>query len=291
MTAPRRRRWSCSATRSGSREFARSPSALGQVLDINGAKATVIGVAPAEFFGETVGTVPDFWLPIGFQPQFMPADSLGGPSHSWLTMLGRLRPGISAGQTQAALEPLYRRLADLTVQRPGRDYRVRLESASRGNSTMEQRFGRPLWVLTGITGMVLLIACSNLANLMLGRATARTQEIGVRLALGAGRWRIARQLLTEGLLLSALGTAIAMLLARRGARGWWIGRQRRATGVSRWDLNGGTWRSRRRSRWPQPVCSGWLRRGAPRVSMCSPRYNPHTGDTPADVSAIAWGDG
>ena len=200
------------------REFARSPSALGQVLDINGAKATVIGVAPAEFFGETVGTVPDFWLPIGFQPQFMPADSPGGPSHSWLTMLGRLRPGISAGQTQAALEPLYRRLADLTVQRPGRDYRVRLESASRGNSTMEQRFGRPLWVLTGITGMVLLIACSNLANLMLGRATARTQEIGVRLALGAGRWRIARQLLTEGLLVSALGTAIALVLARSGAR-------------------------------------------------------------------------
>jgi putative ABC transport system permease protein len=214
-----------------SREFRRSPSALGQALDINGAKATVIGVAPPEFFGETVGTVPDLWLPISFQPQFMPADWLGAPSHSWLAMLGRLRPGISAGQAQAALDPLYRRLADLTVQRAGHDYRVRLQSASRGVAELEQRFGRPLWVLIGMTGLVLLIACSNLANLMLGRATARTREIGVRLALGAGRSRIARQLLTEGLLLSALGTAIALLLATGGAR-WLVD----------WASAGGDWR-------------------------------------------------
>jgi len=200
------------------REFARSASALGQVLDINGAKGTVIGVVPPEFFGETVGTVPDFWVPISFQPLFMPADWLSAPSHSWLSMLGRLHPGISARQAQAALDPLYRRLAGLTVTRLDRDHRVQLQSASRGIAELEQRFGRPLWVLIGISALVLLMACSNLANLMLGRATARTQEIGVRLALGAGRSRIARQLLTESLLLSALGTAIALLLATRGAR-------------------------------------------------------------------------
>ena len=200
------------------RQFARSPGALGQVLEINGLAGTVIGVAPPEFFGETVGAVPDLWLPMSVQPRIMPTDYLNAPNSSWLSLLGRLRPGVSARLAEAALEPLYRVLADLTVHRPDRDYRVQIQSASRGIAELEQRFGRPLWVLAGITGLVLLMACSNLANLMLGRATARTQEIGVRLSLGASRSRITRQLLTESLLLSALGTAAALVLATSGAR-------------------------------------------------------------------------
>ena len=199
------------------REFARSPSALGQVLEINGLAATVIGITPPGFFGETVGAVPDLWLPMSVQPRIMPADYLNAPSSSWLSLLGRLRPGVSARQAASALDPLYRALADLTATRSGRDYRVQVQSASRGIAELEQRFGRPLWLLAGFTGLVLLMACSNLANLMLGRAAARTQEIGVRLALGAGRARIARQLLTESLLLSALGTGAALVLAERGA--------------------------------------------------------------------------
>jgi predicted permease len=200
------------------REFARSPSALGQVLEINGLAGTVIGIAPPGFFGETVGAVPDLWLPMSVQPRIMPGDYLNAPSSSWLSMLGRLRPGVSAHQAQAALDPLYRALADLTATRSGRDYRVQLRSASRGIAELEQRFGRPLWVLAGITGLVLLMACANLANLILGRTAARTQEIGVRISLGAGRARIARQLLTESLLLSAMGTAAALILATIGAR-------------------------------------------------------------------------
>ena len=221
------------------REFARSPGALGQVLEINGIAGTVIGVAPPDFFGETVGTVPDLWIPMSVQPRIMPTDYLNAPSSSWLSLLGRLRPGVNARQAQAALDPLYRGLADLTVTRAGRDYRVQLQSASRGIAELEQRFGRPLWVLAGITGLVLLIACSNLANLMLGRATARTQEIGVRLALGAGRFRIARQLLTEGVLLSVLGTAVALVLATRGAR--WLVEWASAAGGWRLSL-GFEWR-------------------------------------------------
>ena len=98
------------------REFARSPAALGQSLEINGASGTIIGVAPPEFFGETVGNVPDVWLPISVQPQVMPADWLNAPSHSWLTVLARLHPGVSARQAQARSTPLYRRLATATAQ-------------------------------------------------------------------------------------------------------------------------------------------------------------------------------
>src|ERR1019366_3863755 len=115
-------------------------------------------------------------------------------------------------------------------------------SASRGIAELEQRFGRPLWVLAGITGLVLLIACSNLANLMLGRATARTQEIGVRLALGASRFRIARQLLTEGVLLSVLGTAVPVVLAPGGAR-W----------VVEWASAAGGWRLSLGFEWRPPA--------------------------------------
>ena len=200
------------------REFDRSPAAIGRVLRINNTIATVVGVAPPGFFGETAGSAPDVWLPISLQPQVMPGDWLNAPSSSWLSVLGRLRPGTSLRQAQAALDPLYRRLTSLTVTRPGKTYTVRLQPANRGIGELEERFGRPLWLLQGIAGLALLIACGNLAGLLLARATARTGEIGVRLALGAGRSRLIRQLLTESLLLGMLGTAAAIPLAARGTR-------------------------------------------------------------------------
>ena len=200
------------------REFDRSPAAIGRVLRINNTIATVVGVAPPGFFGETAGSAPDVWLPISLQPQVMPGDWLNAPSSSWLSVLGRLRPGTSLRQAQAALEPLYRRLTSLTVTRPGNTYTVRLQPANRGIGDLEERFGRPLWLLQGIAGLALLIACGNLAGLLLARSAARAGEIGVRLALGAGRSRLIRQLLTESLLLGILGTAAAIPLAARGTR-------------------------------------------------------------------------
>jgi len=198
------------------REFARSPAALGQPLTINKAVVTIAGVAPPGFFGETQGNAPDVWLPMSVAPLAMATDWLNGPKATWLTVMARLRPAVSTRQAQAALAALYRSLDE----RPAgaAEYRLELEPASRGIALLQSRFQSPLLVLMAVAGMVLLIACCNLANLLLGRTTARTHEIGVRQALGAGRPRVVRQLLTESLLLAALGSAAALALARWGSR-------------------------------------------------------------------------
>ena len=108
------------------REFARSPAALGQSLELNHASATIIGVAPPEFFGETVGNAPDVWLPIIVQPQVMPSDWLNAPSSSWLAVLARLHPGVSPRQAEQVLEAVYRPLAGLSPRAEGHQYRVRI---------------------------------------------------------------------------------------------------------------------------------------------------------------------
>jgi len=198
-------------------EFDRSPGALGQTLDINQVAVTVIGVAPESFFGETIGQTPDVWLPMSLEPRLTPSDYLNAPYYTWLAVLGRLRPNAPLRQAQAALDALYQHHTSLTTTLAGPPAHVELLPASRGIDELRQ-FADPLYVLMAIVALVLLIATSNLANLLLGRATARSHEIGVRLALGAGRGRLVRQLLTESLLLSAIGGTLALLLAHRGAR-------------------------------------------------------------------------
>ena len=195
----------------------RGSLALGQTIELRGALATIIGVTPPGFFGETPGAVPDFWVPMSLQPLITPGDRINGAAYSWLSMIGRLRPGVTAHQAEAALDPLFHQLAHLTVTRFGKSYSVRAAPAGRGIGDLGRRFERPLWLLMGMSGLVLVMLCSNLANLLLGRASARAHEIGVRLALGAGRGRIARQLLTESLVLCALGVVFALPLAARGA--------------------------------------------------------------------------
>ncbi len=193
--------------------FSGSP-AIGKALQLNRALVTVIGVMPPAFFGESAGSAPDLWMPLSMQPQLSPSDWLDAPAFSWLKVTARLRPDLSSSQARAALTALYHQLPDLGSP----DYQVELEPASQVLAELNSQTAHPLYVLIGITAAVLLIACCNLANLLLGRATARTHEIGVRLALGAGRARIVRHLLTESVLMSAIGTLAA------GAFAWWASR-------------------------------------------------------------------
>lgn len=198
-------------------EFDRSPVALGQTLDVNQLPVTIIGVAPEGFFGETLGQAPDLWIPMALQPRLMPADYLNAPFYSWLAVIGRLRPDVSPRQAQSELDALLRRNTGLTMTVAGTPPRVDLRPASRGIDELS-RFADPLYVLMATVGAILLIAACNLANLLLTRSTARTHEIGVRLALGAGRGRLFRQLLTESSVISAIGAALALPLATWGSR-------------------------------------------------------------------------
>ncbi|HSD46119.1 MAG TPA: ABC transporter permease, partial [Pyrinomonadaceae bacterium] len=206
-------------------ELNRDPSVVGQTFVFNGTNFTVVGVAPQEFFGVRVRKPPDFWLPMAFHPQVELRKSfLDNNQVSFLMLVGRLRPGVSIGQAQAAvnlqLQQFLTQLAgsELTEerQRAIQNTSIKLAEGSNGISTLRLLYSTPLHMLMAVVGMVLLIACANVGSLLLARATARKAEISLRMALGASRWRIIRQLLTESLLLAAVGGVCGVLLAQWG---------------------------------------------------------------------------
>jgi predicted permease len=204
------------------REFGRSPGVVGKVLVINSVPVTVVGVAPRRFRGERVLFTPDLWLPMSLQPGLSGANWLKatGGSFNFLDVLVTLRPGVSMAHAQAALAPLYQQLVAQqsgAAREPGQD-RLLLVSGRHGITLpqIQDALVEPLRVLMWMVVAVLAIACCNLANLLLARGAARTHEIGVRLAMGAGRTRLVRQLFTESLLLSALGTLLALALESWG---------------------------------------------------------------------------
>ncbi len=199
------------------RSFAGRDDALGSSLRLNGASLTIVGVAPRGFAGEFAGNPPDFWVPLGGQPTL----SGGGGSTlhtrnvSWLDVMGRLRPGVTTAQAQAAMPPLLESLrADLRVDSQN-DYlgAITLEPGGGGLSSLRDYYAQPLRVLMALVAVVLLIACANVANLLMARAAARRREFAVRLAIGAGRARVVRQLLTESCLLVAMASVTGLAMA------------------------------------------------------------------------------
>jgi predicted permease len=209
------------------REYGGQADAVGRTIRLDGHAFTIIGVAPAEFFGATVGRTFDVAVPFGTEPIFRGAESsLDRRSSWWLTIFARLAPGQTIEQGAERFEALRPALREATMPQDWRpqDQATYLERpfvfapAATGVSGLRVSYRRPLLVLLGIVALVLLIACANMANLLLAQAAARQRELAVRLSLGASRWQVARQLMVESLLLSALGAGAGVLLAMWGSR-------------------------------------------------------------------------
>jgi predicted permease len=204
--------------------FGGAAGAVGKAIRLNGVAFTVVGVTDPRFTRLTPGKSLDMWLPL---TQLVPLGlPWGGISleagNWWLTLVGRLKPGTRPGQAEAAVSLLFRN-ETLHGEKPAfkesDDPRVSLLPAQKRLAGFRADYGEPLYLLMAAVGIVLLIACANVAGLMLARARAREKEIAVRLALGAGRGRVIRQLLTESVLLSAAGAVLGVLVAFWGAGG------------------------------------------------------------------------
>ena len=205
------------------REFGGDPSAVGRPLAVDGHTLDVIGVVPPSFTGVDIGRTFDVAVPACAEPIFRGARAgTGKPDFWWLAAFGRMKPGVGIEQVNAQLDAISKGIFEATVSprydpRDAKDYRemkLYATPAATGVSSLRGSYNDPLSILLAVTALVLLIACANLANLMLARATAREREIAVRLAIGASRRRIVRQMLSESLLIAAAGAAGGILIAR-----------------------------------------------------------------------------
>jgi len=191
------------------------PAIVGREITLNGHAFTVVGVAPPEFIGTYGGLLTELWVPMMMQP-LLAGDRLNERGNHWMTALGRLNPGVSRNQAQAELNLLAKQLA-AAHPNTNAGTSILLYPLWRAPGGAAKAMGPVLLVLGVVVSLVLLIACANVANLLLGRALDRRREIAIRLAMGASRGRLARQLLTEGLLLSVAGGLAGVLVARWSA--------------------------------------------------------------------------
>ncbi len=209
------------------RRFNRNSSVLGKTIEIRQTIFTIIGIAPPGFSGIAVGESPDLWVPVTMQAAVRPGRDMLSPvaaeqnEYIWLQAMARLKPGATLKQAQANVNALFQQLLESQLG-PGltaaqrKDYldqQIEVQPGARGVAPVRGMMGDPLDVLMGLVGLVLLIACANVASLLLARGSTRQREFAIRAAIGAGRIRLVRQLLVESLLLAFLGAAAGVVLA------------------------------------------------------------------------------
>ncbi len=206
------------------RQFGADPKIVGQTLHLNGYPMTIVGVAPPGFNGVEVGAAPDVFVPLTMKAQMTPTwDHLDNRRSRWLNVLARLKPGVTLAEAEAGANVLYRQLLQEELDLvPGGSQKFRegyaknhlyLRPGFRGLSQLRQSASLPLFLLMGMVGLVLLIACANVANLLLARGAARQRELAIRLALGARGRDLARQLLVESLVLALAGGVLGLLVS------------------------------------------------------------------------------
>ena len=203
-----------------SRKHFAGQNPIGQKITLNGIPLTVAGVAPENFTGMMLERPTDIWVPVLMHPQLAQSKFIAQRSDGFLRMIGRLKSDVSPAQAESSFDLLVQQIREAntpagttTKGLPFSERHIKFEPGGKGMSLLRQRFSAPLKLLMAVVGLVLLIACANIAGLLLARGVTRRKEIAIRRAVGANSWRVVRQLFTESLLLALTGGLVGLLIA------------------------------------------------------------------------------